>query len=87
MDEERTKTKGPGTRKLMTMHKAFHSKDDIDDMFQERKKEEDLPVSKIASMHEYKSSKTKSKERFIIAASYSNVNLRKYKKTKLKNKM
>ena len=35
------------------MHKALHSRDDIDYMSQEKKEEEDLPALKIAWMHQY----------------------------------
>ena len=34
------------TRKLMTMHKVLHSRDDVDYMCQEKKEEEDFPSFK-----------------------------------------
>ena len=47
------------TRKLMTMQKALHPRDDIDRQYVSRnEKEEDLPASKTALTHRYNSSKT-----------------------------
>ena len=47
------------TRKLMTMHKALHLKDDVDrHMYQEKREEEDLPASKTALTHPYNDPKT-----------------------------
>ena len=47
------------TRKLMTMHKALHPRDNVADyMCQEEKEEEDLPALKTALMHRYNDSKT-----------------------------
>ena len=47
------------TRKLMTMHKALHSRDDFDRLYFSKKgEEEDLPASKTALTHRYNSSKT-----------------------------
>ena len=47
------------TRKLMTMHKAFHPRDDVDRLYvQEKREEEDLPVLKTALTHRYNDSKT-----------------------------
>ena len=47
------------TRKLMTMHKALHLRDDVDRLYVSRKREEeDLPVSKTALTHRYNGSKT-----------------------------
>ena len=45
------------TRKLMTLHKALHPRDDVD-MWQEKKEEEDLLAYKIVSMHRYNDQKT-----------------------------
>ena len=45
------------TRKLMTMLKALHLRDDVDYMFQEKREEEDLPALKTALMHQYNDSK------------------------------
>ena len=48
------------TRKLMTMHKALHPRDDGDRLYvpkkkkKKRKEEEDSPAFKIALMHRYK---------------------------------
>ena len=44
------------TRKLMTMHKALHPKDDVDRLYILRK--EDLPASKTVLTHRYNGSKT-----------------------------
>ena len=41
----------------MTMHKAFHQRDDVDRL-QEERKEEDLIALKTAGTHLYKDSKT-----------------------------
>ena len=43
------------TRKLMTMHKALHPRDDVDRLYEE---EEDLLASKTALTHRYNGSKT-----------------------------
>ena len=52
------------TKKLMTMHKALHHRDDVDKLYMSRKKEEEHPpTSKIASIHRYDDSKTTSKEK------------------------
>ena len=45
-------------RKLMTMHKALHPRDDVDYMYLEKRGEEDLPASKTALRHRYNGSKT-----------------------------
>ena len=45
----------------MTVHKSLHFKEDIDDMRQERKEEEDSPKLKIASMYRYVDSNITSK--------------------------
>ena len=43
------------TRKLMTMHKVLHPRDDVHRyMYQEKREEEDLPASKTALTHQYK---------------------------------
>ena len=42
-----------GTRKLMTMHKALHPRDDVDRLYGGKKEEENLPIFKIASMPLY----------------------------------
>ena len=42
------------TRKLMTMHKALHAKDDVDRLCVPRKEEEeDLPALKTVLTHQY----------------------------------
>ena len=42
------------TRKLMTVHKALHPRDDIDRLYVSRKKEgEDMPVMKTVLTHQY----------------------------------
>ena len=47
------------TRKLMTMHKALHPKDDLtDDMYQEKKAEEHLTALKTELTHQYNDLKT-----------------------------
>ena len=47
------------TRKLMTMHKALHPRDDVNRLYVSRKRrEEDLPALKIALTHLYNDSKT-----------------------------
>ena len=47
------------TRKLMTMHKALHPRDDVDRIYVSRKEgEEDLPASKTPLTHPYNGSKT-----------------------------
>ena len=46
------------TRKLMTMDKVLHLRDDVDRLCQEKKEEEDLPAFKRASMHRYNDYKT-----------------------------
>ena len=47
------------TRKLMTMHKALHPRDDVDRLYVSKKKgKEDLPASKTALTHRYNDSKT-----------------------------
>ena len=47
------------TRKLMTMHKALHPRDDVERQYVSRKgRKEDLPASKTAFMHRYNDSKT-----------------------------
>ena len=47
------------TRKLITLHKALHPRDDIDRLYVSRKRgEEDLPVSKTALTHRCNDSKT-----------------------------
>ena len=47
------------TRKLMTMHKALQSRDDVDRLYVSRKREEeDLPASKTALTYPYNDSKT-----------------------------
>ena len=42
------------TRKVVTMDKALHTRDNIDRLYWSRKKEDDLPAFKIASTHQYK---------------------------------
>ena len=45
-------------RKLMTMHKALHLETTLtDNMYQEKREEEDLPASKTALIHRYNDSK------------------------------
>ena len=47
------------TRKLMTMHKPLHPRDDVDRLYVSRKEEEEyLPASKTALTHWYNGSKT-----------------------------
>ena len=47
------------TRKLMTMHKALHPRDDVDRRYVSKKREEeDLPALKTALTHRYNDSKT-----------------------------
>ena len=47
------------TRKLMTMHKALQSRDDVDRLYVSRKREEeDSPASKTALTYPYNDSKT-----------------------------
>ena len=46
------------TRKLMTMHKTLHPRDDVDYMYLEKRDEENLPASKTALTHRYNGSKT-----------------------------
>ena len=47
------------TRKLMTMHKALHPRDNVDRLYVSRKEgEEDLPASKTTLTHRYNGSKT-----------------------------
>ena len=47
------------TRKLMTMHKALHPRDDVDRLYVSRKEgEDDLPALKTAFTHRYNDSKT-----------------------------
>ena len=47
------------TRKLMTMHKALHPRDDIDRLYMSRKEEgKDLPALKTALRHWYNDLKT-----------------------------
>ena len=46
------------TRKLMIMHKALHSRDDVDYIYQEKKEEEDSLALKTALTHPCKGSKT-----------------------------
>ena len=47
------------TRKLMTMHKAWHPRDDDDRLYVSRiRDEEDLPLLKTALTHRYINSKT-----------------------------
>ena len=63
------------TRKLMTMRKAFYLKDDIDEMYQEKKEKEDSPALKISWMHQYDENYIKkSKERFIATTKNSTGN-------------
>ena len=46
-------------RKLMTMHKALHPRDDVDKLYVPRKEgREDSPASKTALTHQYNGSKT-----------------------------
>ena len=47
-------------RKLIMMHKALHSRDDIDRLYvcQKKKKEEDSQALKIVWMHRYKDMRT-----------------------------
>ena len=48
-----------GTRKLITMHKHYIPETTLTDyMFQEKKKEKDLPALKTTLMHRYNDSKT-----------------------------
>ena len=51
------------TRKLMTMYKALHPRDNVDRlyMYLEKTEEEDLPASKTALTHRYNGSKTTQK--------------------------
>ena len=50
------------TRKLMTMHKALHPRENVDRLYVSRKEgEEDLPASKTALTHRYNDSKTTQK--------------------------
>ena len=43
----------------MTMHKALHPRDDVSRlMYQERRKEEDLPALKTVLTHRYNDSRT-----------------------------
>ena len=42
----------------MTMHKALHSRNGVDRLYQEKKEEEDLPALKTALTHPYNDSKT-----------------------------
>ena len=48
------------TRKLMTMHKALHPRDDVDRLYiyQKKKEEEDLSALKTALTHRYNDSRT-----------------------------
>ena len=47
------------TRKLMPMNKALDPRDDIDELYiQKKKKEEDTPAWKIAWIHQYEDSET-----------------------------
>ena len=47
------------TRKLMTMHKALHSREDVYRLYVSSKEgEEDLPALKTAFAHRYNDSKT-----------------------------
>ena len=46
------------TKKIMTMHKALHPRDDVDNyMYQEKREGEDLPALKTALTHQYNDSK------------------------------
>ena len=56
-DKGRTSTHGPEEKNVITMHKALHPKNDIDYICQTSNEEEDSPVLKIASLHQYKDSK------------------------------
>ena len=40
------------TRKLMTMHRALHPKDDMDRLYVLKKEEEDSPALMLSSMHQ-----------------------------------
>ena len=64
------------TRKLMTMHEALHPRYDIGYMCQEKKKEEDSPALKIASIQRLKDYLKKSKERQITATRNSTENIK-----------
>ena len=46
------------TRKLMTMHKALHPRDDVDIICQEKKEKEDLLALNTALTHHYNNLKT-----------------------------
>ena len=47
------------TRKLMTIHKALHPKDDVDSLYvYEKREEEDWSALKTALTHRYDDSKT-----------------------------
>ena len=45
-------------RKLMTMHKALHPRDDVGYMCQEKEEEEDALAFKIVSIYRFDDSKT-----------------------------
>ena len=47
----------PKGKKLITMHKAFHPRDEIDYKCQEKKEKEDTPPLKIAREHQSEDSK------------------------------
>ena len=49
-------------RKITTMYKALHHRNNIEYMCQERKEEEDSFALKITSTHRYNNSKTIEKE-------------------------
>ena len=50
------------TRKLMTMHKALHPRDDVDISYVSKNSEEgDLPALKTVLTHPYNDSKTTKK--------------------------
>ena len=50
------KLKKKQQKKLMTIHKALHPRDDY--MYQVKKEKEDKPAVKITSMHRYDYKKT-----------------------------
>ena len=52
---------GQRTRKLMTIHKVLHPKDDMHSMCYETKKEEDSLALRLALMQEFKDSNYKLK--------------------------
>ena len=74
------------TRKLITMHKALYSKDDIDCMCPEKKEEEDLPAFKIASMHERLEDYIKKSRGRLITATINNTDNTSINRTKIARK-